>query len=188
MVSLTALWLPILVAAALVFVASSIIHMFLPYHKSDFEGLPDEDGVMDALRPFDIPAGEYVFPHAGGDAEVMKSEEFRAKVAAGPAAFMTVLPKGNAFGMGAQLTQWFVYCVVVGLVAAYVTSRAVSPGDDYLHVFRFAGTTAWAAYGLGVVQRSIWFRQPWSTSAKSLFDSLVYGLLTAGAFGWLWPS
>ena len=90
--------------------------------------------------------------------------------------------------MGPQLMQWFVYCAVVSLVAAYVTSRAVGPGDDYLHVFRFAGTTAFAAYGLGTVQRSIWFRQAWSTSFKSLFDSLIYGLLTAGAFGWLWPS
>jgi hypothetical protein len=188
MVSLAALWIPILVAAVFVFGASSLIHMFLPYHKKDFRGLPDEDGVLGALRQFDVPAGDYVFPYAGGDPEVMKSEEFRAKAAEGPAAFMTVLPKGNPFAMGAQLTQWFIYCVLVSLVAAYITGRAVAPGGDYLEVFRFAGATAFSAYGLGIVQRSIWFHQSWSTTLKSLFDSLVYGLLTAGAFGWLWPS
>jgi hypothetical protein len=34
MVPLAALWLPIVVSAVIVFVASSIMHMLLPYHKS----------------------------------------------------------------------------------------------------------------------------------------------------------
>jgi hypothetical protein len=188
MAGILALWLPIVLAAVIVFVASSIIHMFLPYHKNDFKGLSDEDGVMEALRRFDIPPGEYVIPYAGGDAEVMKSEEFRAKAAQGPTAFMTVLPKGDPFNMGSQLIQWFVYCLVVSFFAAYVAAAALDPGAHYLAAFRFAGFTAFVSYGAGVWQRSIWFKQSWSTTLKSTFDALVYGLLTGGIFGWLWPS
>jgi hypothetical protein len=34
---------------------------------------------------------------------------------------------------------------------------------------------------------TIWYKRSVVTSLKSTFDSLVYGCLTAGAFGWLWP-
>lgn len=186
MVGVLALWLPILVAAVLVFVASSVIHMFLPYHRTDYGKVPNEDAVMEAMRGFDIPPGDYVVPHAGSP-DVLKSEEFRAKVKGGPVWFMTVLPSGDPFAMGTQLTQWFVYCVVVGVFAAYVASRAVGVGAEYLSVFRFAGCTAFVGYGLAHLQRSIWYNQAWSTTAKNVVDALIYGLLTAGAFAWLWP-
>ena len=187
MVGITALWLPILLAAVFVFVASSIIHMFLPIHKNDFKGLPDEDGVRDALRPFDLSPGDYFFPHHHGDPAVMKSEAYQAKATEGPTAFMTVMPKGQPFNMASQMTYWFIYCVIVSVFAAYISSRAVDLGADhsYLQVFRFAGCTAFVAYSLGGWQRSIWFKQPWSTTMKNTFDGLVYALLTAGAFGWL---
>ncbi|MEQ9401302.1 MAG: hypothetical protein RJQ04_19200 [Longimicrobiales bacterium] len=187
MVALTALWLPILLAAFFVFAASSMIHMFLPYHRTDFGKVPDEDALMDALGPIDLPPGDFVVPHAGGDPEVMKSEEFREKARRGPVMFMTVLPKGDPFAMGTQLTLWFLYCLLMSAVAAYMASRAVPVGGDYLEVFRFAGTTAFAAYALALPQRSIWFKTSWSTTAKSMFDGLIYALLTAGTFGWLWP-
>jgi hypothetical protein len=28
---------------------------------------------------------------------------------------------------------------------------------------------------------------PWSIVLKESFDGLIYSLLTAGTFGWLWP-
>jgi hypothetical protein len=43
MVSIPSLWLPILVSAIIVFLASWILHMFLPYHRSDFQKVPSED-------------------------------------------------------------------------------------------------------------------------------------------------
>ena len=186
MVGIPALWLPILLAAVLVFIASSIIHMFLPYHKTDWKKVPDEDVVMDAMRAFDIPPGDYVIPQAGS-MEVMNSDEFKAKAEKGPVWFMTVLPPGNPFGMGTQMAQWFGFCILVGVLAAYIAGRALSPGAPYPSVFRFAGCTAFIAYGIAHLQRSIWYKQAWSTTGKNLFDALVYGLLTAGAFGWLWP-
>jgi hypothetical protein len=186
MVAITSLWLPILLAAVLVFAASSVIHMWLNYHANDLRELPSEDAVMDALRGFDIPPGDYVMPHAGSAAS-LKDPEFQAKLKAGPVAYMTVLPNGP-MAMGSKLVQWFIYCIVVGLFAAYIAGRALGPGAEYLSVFRFTGCTAFVGYGLAMVQDSIWMNKSWSATLKSLFDALVYGLLTAGAFGWLWPA
>lgn len=186
MVSLHLLWLPILLSAVFVFVASSVIHMLLPYHRSDFKGLPREEETMAALRPLAIPPGEYVMPYAPSP-EAMKSPEFQERATQGPVAFMNVLPNGVP-GMGASLVQWFGYCLVIGLFAGYLTSRAVGFGAPYLEVFRFAGTTAFLGYAAGLWQNSIWYKRAWSTTLKSTFDGLLYGLLTAGTFGWLWPN
>jgi hypothetical protein len=186
MVSIGSLWLPILVSAVLVFIVSSIIHMFLPYHRSDFGRVPAEDAVMDALRKFDIPPGDYVIPCAGSP-EVMRSDEFQAKAKKGPVAFATFMKPGVP-AMGASLVQWFVYSILVGVFSAYVTGRVLGPGAEYMSVFRFAGTTAFLCYAVALWQNSIWYKRRWSSTAKSTFDGLVYALVTAGAFGWLWPS
>lgn len=186
MVPVMSLWLPILLAAVIVFVASSIIHMVLTYHQSDMKALPKQDDVMAALRPFNIPPGDYAMPYAGS-MKAMNTPEFQEKLKKGPVALVTVLPSGP-FSMGSSLAQWFVYCVIVGIFAAYIAGRALGPGASYLEVFRFAGCTAFIGYGLSQLQNSIWYHRAWSTTIKSLIDSLVYGLLTAGTFGWLWPS
>jgi hypothetical protein len=185
MVSVISLWLPILLSAVIVFVVSSIIHMVLPYHRKDFGKVPAEDDVTDALRKFDIPPGEYVIPHAGSSKE-MGSPEFKEKLTKGPVAMMTVMESGPP-SMGKNLVQWFVYCIVVGIFAAYIAGRALEPGAHYLSVFRFAGCTAFVGYAVALWQNSIWYKRAWSTTLKSTFDGLVYGLLTAGTFGWLWP-
>jgi len=187
MITIPALWLPIVLSAVLVFVASSIIHMFLGYHANDFEKLPNEEAVMDALAPLGMSPGEYVLPWAGG-MEALKSEEYRAKVERGPVAFMTVLHPSAVFNMGPQLAQWFVYTLLIGVVVAYVGGRTLPVGAEYLEVFRLTGTVAFASFTLATPQRSIWFKQKWSTTLKALFDGLVYALLVAGAFGWLWPA
>jgi hypothetical protein len=143
---------------------------------------------MEALRPFSIPPGEYVMPYSAGDPEVMRGEEFKEKVRKGPVAFMTVLPSDYMSGMGAQMVQWFIYCVVVSIFAAYIAGRALEPGADYLEAYRFAGATAFIGYTLGGWQRSIWYNQKLGTTVKNTVDGLIYGLLTGGVFGWLWPS
>jgi hypothetical protein len=186
-IPITSLWLPILVGAILVFVMSSIIHMFLPYHRNDFGKVPDEDRVMDALRPFDISPGDYVLPHASGP-DAMKSEEFRQKVEKGPLAVVTILPPHTFGNMGPTLVQWFAFTLLVGIVAAYVAGRTLAPGAEYLSVFRLTGTVAFASYSMALMQRSIWYKASWNATLKSMFDGLVYAAVTAGAFGWLWPA
>ncbi len=185
MVSLMSLWLPILLSAVFVFVVSSFIHMALKYHRTDFGKLPNEDQVMDALRPFGIPPGDYVVPYAGST-DVMKTPEFTEKVSKGPVAFMTVLENGP-FAMGESLVMWFLYSVVVSVFAAYIAGHALDPGVDYRAVFRFVGAVAFAGYGLALLQNSIWYKRNWAATLKSVFDGLVYAFVTAGTFGWLWP-
>ena len=185
MVPLTELWLPILLSAVVVFLASNVMHMVLPHHRNDYGQLPKEDQVMEALRKFAIPPGDYMMPRAAGMAE-MKSPAFKEKWKRGPVASMTFMPPDHNF-MGVTLVQWFVYCLVVSIFAAYIASRAVGRGAPYLEVSRFASTTAFAGYGLALWQNSIWYRRKWSTTLKANLDSLLYGFLTGGMLGWLWP-
>ena len=60
-------------------------------------------------------------------------------------------------------------------------------GTEYLKVFQVMGTVAFLAYAGGVLPGAIWMGKPWSIAAKEVLDGLIYGLVTAGAFGWLWP-
>ena len=188
MVPLTDLWLPIALAAVIVFVASSILHMALPWHRGDYRRLPAEDETMAALRKFSIPPGDYLVPCAGSPKE-MTAPAFMEKMKKGPVMFATVMPSvpSGRPTMGAQLAWWFVYCLVVGVFAAYIAGRALGPGAHYLAVFRFAGATAFIGYSLALWQNTIWYKRNWVTTLKSNVDGLLYGLLTAGTFGWLWP-
>jgi hypothetical protein len=184
MVSIPSLWLPILLSSILVFFASWLLHMLLPHHRKDFASVPAENEVQDALRRFNIPPGDYMIPCAGSPAG-MKSAEFQEKFKKGPVVIMTVCnPSTN---MGTSLMQWFVYLLVVGVLTAYVAGRALPAGAPYLEVFRFAGCAAFIAYSIALWQDSIWYKRKWSTTIKNTFDGLLYGMLTAGVFGWLWP-
>ncbi len=185
MVPIAALWIPILLSAVIVFVASSIIHMMLRYHWTDFGTLPDENKVMEELRKFNLPPGDYLLPRAGSMKE-MGTPEFVEKLKQGPVLFMTVMKSGQP-SMAGNLVKWFVYCVVVGVFAAYLTGRALGAGAHYLAVFRFAGCTAFVGYSLALWQQTIWFKRSWKTALKSTIDGFIYGLLTGGIFGWLWP-
>ena len=184
MVPLTALWLPVLLSAVIVFVASSIMHMVLPYHRSDYRQLPDEDKLLAALRGVGLKRGLYIFPF--GTHKDMKSPAMQEKYNQGPVGMMTVFPSGPP-AMPKYLAMWFVYCLVIGFFTAYVTGRTVMSGAHYLAVFRVAGTVAFMAYGVGQVSNGIWAGQPWSVTIKHVFDGLIFALLTAGTFGWLWP-
>lgn len=185
MTGLSALWLPILLSAVIVFVASSIIHMATKWHASEYPAVPNEDGVRDALRPLAVPPGDYFVPRAASP-KAMQSPEFIEKMNRGPVLVLTVLPNGP-FAMGRTLALWFVYCVVVSFFAAYIASRALPAGAQYLRVFQIVGATAFTGYALALWQMSIWYRRALSTTVRATIDGLIYALLTAGAFGWLWP-
>ncbi len=184
MVPLSALWLPILLSAVIVFVASSILHMLLTYHHNDYQRLPDEDGVMSALRAAGLRRGLYVFPYCLP--KDMKSPAAIEKYKQGPVGTVTVMPPGPP-AMPKFLGLWFGYCVLVSFFVAYLTGHTVPAGMQYLAVFRVAGTAAFLAYGLGVLPNGIWKGQMLGTTIKEVIDGLVYALLTAGTFGWLWP-
>ena len=184
MVGLTALWLPVLLAAVFVFIASSIIHMLLPYHRSNYKKLPDEDNIRKMLRAANLAPGLYHTPYCTH--KEMNTPEAKAKFAEGPVALMTVFPSGPV-NMGKFLGQWFVFCLLVSFSSAYLAEHTIAFGASYRHVFAVVGTAAFMAYGVGIISNGIWKGQPWSVVAKEVFDGVIYSALTAGTFGWLWP-
>lgn len=186
MPALAALLVPILVSAAIVFVVSSILHTALPWHHNDYAGVPDEEGVRRAFGALAVAPGDYMVPRPAVPGD-WKSPEFQKKVAEGPNVHMTVLPKGP-FSMGGQLVQWYVYCAVVSLFAAYVACHTLPAGASYLEVFRVTGAVTFAGYSLGLWQARIWFRKNLGATVRSTIDGLIYACLTAGTFGWLWPA
>lgn len=185
MVALQDLWLPILLSGVAVFLASSILHMVLPLHRSDYGRIEGEDAVLDAMRAGGIGPGHYMFPHCTSMQDYA-SEEHQAKLAQGPSGFMTVL--SGPVNMGKQLGIWFLHTLVVGVFCAYVTGLSVGEGAGFGDVMRRAGAVAFAAYGLGAVPESIWKGLRWGITAKFLFDGLVYALVTGAVFAAAWPA
>ena len=185
MVPVLSLLVPIVVSAVFVFIASSIIHMATPFHKNDIRKFPNEDAVRNALKPLGLQPGDYGVPKPDSMKE-MGSPEFQQKFREGPVAFITVRPSGQ-MSMTGSLVQWFIYSLIISLFAGYVAGAALSSGTDYLKVFQITGAVAFTGYALALPQFSIWWGRSWATTIRSMFDGLIYGLLTAGTFGWLWP-
>lgn len=185
MISVPALWLPIVLSAVLVFVASSVLHMVLKIHRGDYRALPDEEGVLAAMREAGVEPGYYAFPHAPDPAR-MKDPDVIARYERGPVGLATVVPDGPP-AMGKHLTQWFVYALVAAVFVAYLTGRTTGSGAEYMEVFRVAGTAAFLVFAGAVPVDSIWRGIPWSVTARNVFDGLVYSLLVAGAFAGFWP-
>ena len=184
MISIASLWLPILIAAVIVFVASSVIHMAPLWHKSDYRGIPKEAEVVNALRPLGIPPGDYFVPWT--EQRNMKSPEFREKMKQGPVALVSILPNGPVV-MGKPLAQWFVCLLIVGTFTALLAAHTLPAGTPYLRVFKVVLTCSFMGYALALLQNSIWLRRSWVVTLKGCFDGLIYAALTAGTFGWLWP-
>ena len=90
-VGLGALWLPIVLSAVIVFVASSIMHMVLPYHRSDYKQLPNEEAAAAALRG--VPPGQYIIPHCTH--EQLKSPEVLEKFKTGPVCTVLMRQSGQ---------------------------------------------------------------------------------------------
>ena len=185
MLSVASLWLPIVLAAVLVFVASSLIHMVLKYHASDYRALPNEDAVRAAIRAANLPPGQYFFPHVG-DMKRMGEPDVVAKFVEGPVGHVT-LRKAGPPTMGPNLAQWFVFNLVISVLVACIAVTVLPAGAEKKLVFHTAGMVAFLAYAGGQIPGAIWMGKPWRVAAKEVVDSLIYGLVTAAAFMWFWP-
>jgi hypothetical protein len=185
MVTLVDLWMPILVAAVIVFLASSIIHMALRYHRSDYKGLPNEDAVRNAVGPAIAP-GQYMFPYCA-DMKDMKSEAMQKKWETGPVGVLTTLKPGK-MNMGPMLFKWFLYTILISALVGYLAEITLERGATYMVVFRVVATAALLGYAGGSISQGIWLGRPWSTVTKDIIDGAIYAMLTAGTFGWLWPA
>jgi hypothetical protein len=179
------LWLPIVVSAVLVFVVSSLVHMATPWHKGEYPKLPREDEFRDAVRPLGIPPGDYMVPRAASMAE-MKSPAFVEKTRKGPVMILTVLPNGP-MSMATSLLGWFAYALAVGAFTANLASHVLPFAASAVVVFKFVAVAAFVGYSLALWQMSIWYRRSIVTTIKATVDGLLYALVTAGVFAWLWP-
>ncbi len=186
MTGIDQLLLPILTAAVFVFVASSVIHMLLPVHRGDYGRLPEEDATLEALRRTGVVRGHYIFPCPGSIQE-MGSPDYQERARRGPVGFLVVRENG-APRIGRSLLQWFAYCLVVSTAVAWLLGRSTAPGAGAGMVFTPALVAACLGHALANVQDSIWKGVSWRISIKFVADGLVYGLATAAAFAWLWPT
>jgi hypothetical protein len=180
------LWLPVVVSAVAVFIVSSIVHMVLRYHRADYKQLPDEESVASAVRTAGPAPGLYVLPYCP-DPSAMKDPAVLKRYEDGPVALLTVMRNGPP-AMGKYLLQWFLLCLLVSFVVSYIARHTLAPGADPLTVMRITGTVAFAGYGVGYFQDSIWKAIPWSNSLRGLLDALIYGVVTGLVFRLLWPA
>jgi hypothetical protein len=183
MISLAQLWLPILLAAALVFAASSLIHMVIKWHAADYRGFANEDEVRAALRP--ASPGQYFVPYCS-DMKDMQKPEMQQKYQDGPIAVLTLRAPGVP-GIGQPLVLWFLLNLAIAVLAGYLASKTLPPGASFLAVCRVVSIVTFLAYACGGLQAAIWMGKPWRSAAKDLLDAFIYGLVSALVFAWLWP-
>ncbi len=185
MLEVEALWVPLLVSAAAVFVASALAWTVMPHHRPDFAPADDEDALMDAIRKCAPKPGMYYFPYADHKSEHTK--EYRQKVEAGPVGIIRVRDPKSALNMPGAMIKSFVYNLVVATLVAYVAGGALGPNAAFWDVFGTVGPVTFLAYALCSVHESIWMGLPRSAAIKQGIDGFAYALITAGVFAWLWP-
>ena len=179
------LWLPCVVSAVVVWIASAVFHMVLKHHKADHRGLPNEDAVGEPMRKAGLAPGLYVLPYCA-DQSQMKDPAVQAKYAKGPVAIISVLPNGMP-NMGKYLGLWFGFCLLVSFVAAYIARHTLTLETDGVKVMQITGAVSWAGYALGNIQDMIWKGQPVSNTVRAMIDATVYAVLTGVVFRLLWP-
>ena len=178
------LWLPILLSAVFVFIASSIIWMVLPIHKHDYKDPGEKERpFLEFLRTHGFGPGVYSVPWCHGKDKAAAME--RAKQ--GPWAMLVVMK--NAPNMGKLLGLWMLHLIIIGVVIGYIlTNGLLAFGSPFLLVFRLASTAALLAHAGYALPQCIWHGQPWSQLPGRLFDGVVYALITGATFAWLWPT
>jgi len=183
MAFLAQLWLPIVVSAVLVFVLSALTHMLVPYRQREWSHAAGEDALQAALRG--AAPGLYAFP-APADPHERGKPEALARWAAGPSGWLSVVPPGP-LSMGRNLGLSFLVNLLVSAMVAYLALHALGHGAHYRAVFRLVGTVGALAYAVGPLYEGIWYWKPWRSLAMTALDALLFGLVMAGTFGWLWP-
>lgn len=185
-VSVLQILLPAALSALLAWLASAVMHLVVKHHNSDYLALSNEDAVAEAIRAGSPGKGLHSLPYCV-DMSAMSDESMQAKFQRGPVAFVTIFDNGMP-NMGKLMLQQILYFFFGAFLIGYCASLALAPGEAYLVVFRTVSAIAFLAFGWAVIPFSIWYGHSWSTSLKYLIDALVYGLITAGTFAWLWPS
>lgn len=185
-VSLYELWLAILVAGLLCWVASALIHMLVKYHNADYKKLPNEEAVSSALADQSPNPGLYTLPHCI-DMKEMGEESMQKKFNDGPVAMIAIMPNGMP-PMGKLLSQQILFFILGSVLIGYLASISISTNADFMMVFRQVFIASFLTYGWAQIPYSIWMGQPWANCVRFLIDALIYAVVTASTFAVLWPS
>lgn len=183
-VSMSELWLAILLAGLLCWIASALIHMLIKYHNADYKGLSNEEAVS-AVLANKSPA-LYTLPYCR-DMQAMNDEPMQQKFKDGPVAMITIMPNGMP-PMGKLLTQQVLFFILGSLLIGYLATISIAINSDFMMVFRQVFVASFLTYGWAQIPYSIWMGQPWSNCVRYLLDALIYAAVTAGTFAFLWPN
>lgn len=183
MVSIVELWLPILLGAVLVFIASAVIWMATPLHKEDIKPAPEAlEGPVGQLG---LAPGTYMFPMPEGGNKDFKDPAFVARFDKGPWGVLTVWKGKPNFGL--NLLRTFIVYLVIMIFVAYVAGRASTPGAPYMDVFQVAGAAAVLGFTFGGLPNDIFFGKPARFVVTGLIEAAIFATLTAGVFAGFWP-
>lgn len=183
---LMSFWLPILLSAVFVFLASAVINMALKFwHMPDSRGFSNEDEVAAAIRRGDPAPGLYMMPFC--DPATYKDPAVQAKFNQGPVAKIYLSASGVK-NLGAHLGAWFLLCLVISIACAGLAAGALPRNPGAHAIWHTVGLAALLGYAFGEPTHSIWRGQPWIVSLKYAIDGLVYAIITATTFAWLWPA
>lgn len=188
---LTNLWLPIIVSAAVTWIAGAIVWMALPHHKKDMTDLPNEKQVIETIRSLGLPPGNYGIPGGGCDKARMQDPEVQRCWKEGPLGYISLWktpPK-----MGSNMIGSFCVNLAVSITIAYLAwvtlGRLTIDGGPRLTfgaVFQVTGTAGVLAYAFSHIPCSLWFGAYKRTIVMNFIDGVVYGLITGAIFAWLW--
>jgi hypothetical protein len=184
-VGLPALWLPILVSTVFRLIASFLLHMVLPHHRTDFDRIEDEERFSVELASHGLRQGQYNFPYFGSPVEE-KDPEFQRGVRQGPIGILLIGANKLSPSPRHMIIQ-FAYFFALNTVVAYIAAQALPSGSDYASVFQLTGATSLIAYAGGYFDYPIWYHFRWAFAWKAAGDSLIRSLVIAGVFGRLWP-
>ncbi len=179
------LWMPIVVTAVAVFIASSLIHMVFKWHNSDYRKLANEDAVRAAISAGSPAPGQYILPHCQ-DMKDLHGEEMQQKYRDGPIGFLTVRKNGPP-SLGGSLLQWFVFNLALAVIAAAIALQTYGLHGEPHRAGHLVGMLSLLAYGGSSVQAGIWMGKPMGSVVKDMLDAFIYATVSALVFMWLWP-
>ncbi len=183
MPTVTMLWLPIVVSAALVFVVSAASHMVLPWRRNEWGRITDAAGIQAAVAG--LAPGQHAFP-AAPDPKQQMTPEWKERWAKGPSGWLTLAPPGP-MRMGRSMALSFLVFLGVSFVAGYLAVHALGAGPRPADIFRLVFTVGVLSSGVAPIFSSIWYHRPWRAYLSDVVDALLFGLVMAAVFGWLWP-
>lgn len=178
------LWLPIVLSAVVVWIASLIASTALPHHKKDFVALPDEDGFAGDMRRRGIPPGNYLFPDFRGR-EAMKSAKVAKALNEGPVGHLIVWK--TPLTMGDKMLGTLLVHLVVCTLIAYLTRVAIPGPAPFLKVFQVATTAGILAHCFSFIPAALWWGSYKRTIVANVVDGVVFGVMIGAIFGWRWP-